>query len=134
MDTSTNSLWHWFKGTDKDDRQKDGRFSASIELEKQIGEQIYNALQGTVVEEVLRKIKTTNTDAYWRSAMEGHSLKVEEDLLKDFYDLCHEVCGKLDFKEKVGFYITGDSTVNAFSVAAENEEEPHIVNINSALF
>lgn len=134
MDTSTNSLWHWFKGTDKDDRQKDGRFSASIELEKQIGEQIYNALQGTVVEEVLRKIKTTNTDAYWRSAMEGHSLKVEEDLLKDFYDLCHEVCGKLDFKEKVDFYITGDSTVNAFSVAAENEEEPHIVNINSALF
>ncbi|MBR6699856.1 MAG: hypothetical protein IKL71_07565, partial [Bacteroidaceae bacterium] len=71
MDTSTNSLWHWFKGTDKDDRQTDGRFSASIELEKQIGEQIYNALQGTVVEEVLRKIKTTNTDAYWRSAMEG---------------------------------------------------------------
>lgn len=134
MDISTNSLWHWFKGTDKDDRQADGRFSASIELEKKIGEQIYNALQGTVVEEVLRKIKTTNTDAYWRSAMEGHSLKVEEDLLKDFYDLCHEVCGKLDFKEKVDFYITGDSTVNAFSVAAENEEEPHIVNINSALF
>ena len=41
---------------------------------------------------------------------------------------------KLQFEEKVDFYITGDSSVNAFSVAAEDENEPHIVNINSALF
>ena len=41
---------------------------------------------------------------------------------------------KLGVKDKVDFYITGDSSVNAFSVAAESEGEPHIVNINSALF
>ena len=41
---------------------------------------------------------------------------------------------KLGFDEPVDFYITGDSTVNAFSVAAEDEGEHHIVNINSALF
>ena len=41
---------------------------------------------------------------------------------------------KLQYEEDVDFYITGDSSVNAFSVAAENEGEPHIVNINSALF
>lgn len=136
MAISSNSLWHWFqeKEADENQNQEKGRFSASIDLEKQIAEQIYNALQGTVVEEVLRKIRTTNTDAYWRSAMEGHSLKVEKDLLSDFYDLCHDVKRKLDFKDKVDFYITGDSSVNAFSVAAENEDEPHIVNINSALF
>jgi Zn-dependent protease with chaperone function/uncharacterized tellurite resistance protein B-like protein len=103
-------------------------------MEKQIGEQIYNALQGSVVEEVLRKTKTSNSDAYWRSAMEGHSLKVEKELLSDFYELCHDVKRKLQYEEDVDFYITGDSSVNAFSVAAENEGEPHIVNINSALF
>ncbi len=113
---------------------ENGRFSPSIELEKQIGEQIYNALQGSVVEEVLKKMKTSNSDAYWRSTMEGHSLKVEKELLKDFYQLCHQVKEKLGFEEPVDFYITGDSSVNAFSVAAENEGEPHIVNINSALF
>ncbi len=127
------SLKEWFKKTNDIDKDL-CKYNPSLELEKQIGEQIYNALQGSVVEEVLRKINRSNSDAYWRSNMEGHSLKVEKELLSDVYDLCHEVQDKLGFKEKVDFYITGDSTVNAFSVAAEKEDEPHIVNINSALF
>lgn len=127
------SLKEWFKKTNDTDKDL-CKYNPSLELEKQIGEQIYNALQGSVVEEVLRKINRSNSDAYWRSNMEGHSLKVEKELLSDVYDLCHEVQDKLGFKEKVDFYITGDSTVNAFSVAAEKEDEPHIVNINSALF
>lgn len=128
-----NSLTNWFcRNNDKNEETE--RYSAAIELEKQIGKQIYNALQGSVVEEVLRKTKVSGADAYWRSNMEGHSLKVEKELLCDFYNLCHEVKNKLKFEEKVDFYITGDSSVNAFSVAAENEGEPHIVNINSALF
>ena len=106
----------------------------TIKLEQQLGKQIYNALQGSVVEEVLRKVKTSSGDAYWRSSMEGHSLKVQEDLLPDFYALCQEVKAKLGFNEPVDFYITGNSEVNAFSIAAEDEGEPNIVNINSALF
>lgn len=106
----------------------------TIELEKQIGSQIYTALQGAVVEEVLRKTKISSSDAYWRSNMEGHCLKVQPDLLPDFYTLCHNVKAKLGFEEPVDFYITGDSTVNAFSLAAEGKGEPHIVNVNSALF
>lgn len=128
-----NSLTNWFC-MKNDKNEEAGRYSAAIELEKQIGKQIYNALQGSVVEEVLRKTKVSGTDAYWRSNMEGHSLKVEKDLLCDFYNLCHDVKKKLKFEDKVDFYITGDSSVNAFSVAAETEGEPHIVNINSALF
>ncbi len=106
----------------------------TLELEKQIGQQIYTALQGSVVEEVLRKTKISSTDAYWRSSMEGHSLKVQKELLPDFYNLCQEVKEKLQFTDNVDFYITGDSDVNAFSVAADDEGEPHIVNVNSGLF
>ncbi len=110
------------------------KLNPAIKLEKQLSKQIYEALQGSVVEAVLRKIKTSSSDAYWRSSMEGHSLKVQEDLLPDFYALCQEVKQKLQFDEPVDFYITGDSSVNAFSVAAEDEGEPNIVNVNSALF
>lgn len=110
------------------------KLNPTLELERQIAEQIYNALQGPIVEEVLKKLPTSSSDAYWRSNMEGHSLKVERDLLKDIYDLCHSVKDKLGFAGKVDFYITGDSTVNAFSVASESEDEPNIVNINSGLF
>lgn len=134
MEKKSKTVWNWFKEAGNESKNSDNRYSASIEMEKQIGEQIYNALQGSVVEEVLRKTKTSNSDAYWRSAMEGHSLKVEKELLSDFYELCHDVKRKLQYEEDVDFYITGDSSVNAFSVAAENEGEPHIVNINSALF
>ena len=134
MEKKSSSLWNWFKGFQPDNQPVEDRYSASIQMEKQIGEQIYNALQGSVVEEVLRKAKASNNDTYWRSTMEGHSLKVEKDLLPDFYELCHQVKSKLHFEDPVDFYITGDSSVNAFSVAAENDGEPHIVNINSALF
>ena len=106
----------------------------TIELEKQLSSQIYTALQGSVVEEVLRTTKINSSDAYWRSNMEGHCLKVQQDLLPDFYKLCHEVKEKLQFEDPVDFYITGDSTVNAFSLAAEDKGAPHIVNVNSGLF
>jgi len=105
----------------------------TIELERQLAEQIYNALQGPIVEEVLRKTRISSSDTYWRSNMEGHCLKVQPDLLPDFYAICQEVKSKLAFEEPVDFYITGDATVNAFSLAAEDEGEPHIVNINSGL-
>lgn len=109
-------------------------FNPSIDLERQLGSQIYTALQGPVVEEVLRKTKISSSDAYWRSNMEGHCLKVQPDLLPDFYALCQVVKQRLIFTEPVDFYITGDASVNAFSLAAEDKGEPHIVNVNSALF
>jgi len=131
-----SSLLSWLKKPASESKTVTGPndLIPSIDLEKQIGEQIYNALQGSVVEEVLRKTKISSQDAYWRSTMEGHSLKVQEELLPEFYTLCQEVKQKLKFDEKVDFYITGDSTVNAFSLAAEDEGAPHIVNVNSALF
>jgi len=113
---------------------KQFKINPQIALERQLAEQIYNALQGPVVEEVLRKIPDSSSDTYWRSNMEGHSLKVDKELLPDIYALCHDVKNKLGVKGKVDFYITGDSTVNAFSVASEGEDVPDIVNINSGLF
>ena len=34
----------------------------------------------------------------------------------------------------VDFHVTGDSTINAFSIASEDAGHPHIVNVNSELF
>lgn len=105
----------------------------TIHLEKQVAEQIYNALQGQVVNEVLKQLNDSGNDAWWRSNMEGHSLRVAKELLPDMYELCNSVKEKLGFVDPVDFYVTGDSAVNAFSVAAEKEGQPHIVNINSGL-
>jgi len=134
-DNTKPPLSRWLRDGETENTIKSNRnFSPSIELEKQIGSQIYTALQGPVVEEVLHKTKILSSDAYWRSNMEGHSLNVQKELLPDFYKLCHDVMDKLHFSEPVEFYVTGDSSVNAFSLAAEEQGSPHIVNVNSALF
>lgn len=109
-------------------------FNPTLPLERELGKQIYQALQGPVVETILKTAKDGSGDDYWRSRMEGHCMKVDKEILPEFYALCQEVKKRLNFTEKVDFYVTGDSTLNAFSIAAEEDGQPHIVNINSAMF
>lgn len=109
-------------------------FNPTLPLERELGKQIYQALQGSVVETILKTAKDGSGDDYWRSRMEGHCMKVDKEILPDFYALCQEVKKRLNFTEKVDFYVTGDSTLNAFSIAAEEDGQPHIVNVNSAMF
>lgn len=109
-------------------------FNPTLPLERELGKQIYQALQGPVVETILQTAKDGSGDDYWRSRMEGHCMKVDKEILPDFYALCQDVKTRLNFKDAVDFYVTGDSTLNAFSIAAEEEGQPHIVNINSAMF
>ena len=109
-------------------------FTPTLPLERELGKQIYQALQGPVVETILKTAKDGSGDDYWRSRMEGHCMKVDKEILPDFYALCQDVKTRLNFKDAVDFYVTGDSTLNAFSVAAEEDGQPHIVNINSAMF
>lgn len=109
-------------------------FNPTLPLERELGKQIYQALQGPVVETILKSAKDGSGDDYWRSRMEGHCMKVDKEILPDFYALCQDVKKRLNFEDAVDFYVTGDSTLNAFSVAAEDEDHPHIVNINSAMF
>lgn len=110
------------------------QFTPTIPLERELGKQIYAALQGTVIEKILKSAQDSTDDDYWRSRMEGHCMKVDKDLLPEFNALCQEVKERLEVKEPVDFYITGDSDLNAFSIASEEEGKPHIVNINSAMF
>lgn len=105
----------------------------AIELEKHLSQQIYAALHGELVEKILSQSSYDQGGESLRSAMEGHSFKVEKRLMGHLYDLLYGVKEKLGFNDPVDFYITGDSTVNAWTIAAAREGEPHIVNINSAL-
>ena len=105
-----------------------------IQLEQALAGQIYHALEGDVVRFVLKNAQGGTDDDYWRSRMEGHCMKADKNLLGNFYNLCHEVQERLNFQEKVDYYVTGDSSINAFSIAAEDSEHPHIVNVNSELF
>lgn len=105
----------------------------AIELEQMLSKQIYDALHGDLIEKILSQSSYSQGSSSIRSAMEGHSFKVEKRLMSHLYDLFYDVKRRLGFEDPVDFYITGDSTVNAWTIAAAREGEPHIVNINSAL-
>lgn len=105
----------------------------SLPLEKSLSEQIYNALQGNIVEQIAKIAKVQNPINDYRSILEGHSFKVEEGTLPHYYNMFHEIKEKLCFEGDIDFYITGDSSVNAFSICSMNPEEPNIINVNSSL-
>lgn len=67
-------------------------FTPTLPLERELGKQIYQALQGPVVETILKTAKGGSGDDYWRSRMEGHCMKVDKEILPDFYALCQGVC------------------------------------------
>ena len=107
--------------------------SPKIPLEQKMRDNIYNALQGSAIDELIRLADSSDTGTYFRSVMEGHSLKVEKPLLDHLYSLFEEVKQALGYTDPVDFYVTGNSSVNAFSVSIENDDKPSIVNVNSAL-
>lgn len=104
-----------------------------IELEQHLSTQIYNALHGELVNNIISLSSYDQSSDKIRSAMEGHCFKVERRLMAHLYDLLYDVKKKLGFEDPVDFYITGDSSVNAWTIASPREGEPHIVNINSGL-
>ena len=105
----------------------------TIPLEQKMRENIYNALQGSAIDELIRLAESSDSGTYFRSVMEGHSLKVEKPLLDHLYSLFEEVKEALGYTDPIDFYVTGSSSINAFSVSIENDDRPSIVNVNSAL-
>lgn len=96
--------------------------------------QIYDALKGNLVKTLLKYADiTSENDSYWQSKMEGHCMKVEVNLLPELYNLFQEVKEALNYTDPVDLYITGNSEINAFSLATEAEDRPNIINVNSGL-
>ena len=96
-----------------------------IELEQQLTGQIYAALHGELVEKIISLSSFDQSGHGLRSAMEGHSFKVEKRLMSHLHDLLYGVKEKLGFADPVDFYITGDSTVNAYREHQFSAYQPH---------
>lgn len=105
-----------------------------IELQSVLGQQIMAVMQGTTIESIRQQCEGNVYDLDFRSRREGNSLKVSDTLLPELYALCEEVKEKLNFKEPVDFYISGNSEINACAFFAYDVNAPHIIEINSGLF
>ncbi len=104
-----------------------------IPLEIQIGQELYQQIQGKVLETILREAKVEKTENYFKNILQGHSFKVNDKLAPRLYSSFIEVMNKLDFKESTEFFITNNPELNAFAVSRLEPDESHIININSGL-
>lgn len=105
----------------------------SLRLRDELCDQIYDSLQGQKVEAILRKANFPQTDNYYKNILDGHSFKVDQNNLPNYYRIFREVCETVGFREPVDFYITGDSSINAFCVPSRSKDRAHILNVNSGL-
>ena len=104
-----------------------------IPLEIQIGQELYQQIQGKVLETILREAKVEKTENYFKNILQGHSFKVNEKLTPRLYDSFVDVMKKLDFQESTEFFITNNPELNAFAISRLEPDESHIININSGL-
>lgn len=104
-----------------------------IPLEKELARQLFDLIEGDIMSSVLKEAKIERFENEWKLILEGHSFKVTRELASTLYDLFHEVQSKLEFKEEIEFYVTNSPEVNAFALAATEEGEANIININSGL-
>lgn len=104
-----------------------------IPLERDLAKQLYDLIEGEILTTVLKEAKIERFENEWKLILEGHSFKVTKELASGLFDLFHDVQNKLGFTEEIDFYVTNSAEVNAFALAAIEEGEANIININSGL-
>ncbi len=109
-------------------------FNPQIDLQRTLGQQIMNVTQGFAIENIRHQCEGNIRAMNFRGIREGTSFKVSEKLLPQFYALCEEVKEKLDYKEPIDFYITGNSEINACAAFSYDENYPHMIEIYSGAY
>lgn len=105
----------------------------SIPLEQQLGREIYVTLEGDIMLEVMNEGKIEGTSYNYHNILQGHSFMASPNLAPGLFGIFQEVKESLEFEEPVEFYINNSPELNAFSIASIDNENPHIININSGL-
>jgi len=104
-----------------------------IRLEQEIGKSLWEILEGDVISKIKKEAKVEKTGNYYKYLLEGHSFKLGKDLLPELYKPFMDVCEALNFNEPVEFYISNSPDFNASAASSQEEDEPHLVNLNSGL-
>ena len=104
-----------------------------IELEQKLGDDLYNLMQGEIIEAILKEAKIEKIENEWKFILEGHSFKVNSRMAPRLDRLIGEVLKGLHFNEGIDFYVTNNPELNAFSISRLEEDQAHIVNLNSGL-
>jgi hypothetical protein len=109
------------------------KINLSVPLEAGLGKEIFDRLEGELIESIIREAKVECYENEWKMLLEGHSYKVSEELTPEIYQICQEVKSSLKFEEPLEFYISNSSDFNAFAIPKSDDDQNHLINLNSTL-
>ncbi|MCI0514026.1 M48 family metallopeptidase [candidate division KSB1 bacterium] len=104
-----------------------------IDLESKLSQELFELFEAPIVDRIMREGKVENERNPYLSALEGHSFKITPKMAPGLFTLCHEVQNQLEFKEEIDYFITNSAETNCFAVWRLEDDQHHIIMINSAL-
>ena len=106
----------------------------TITLQKVIGDQIYEALNGPVMEYICQECDAGAADDVTKELQEHNNMMIEEKTFPDLYRICMQAKQAIGFEQDIEFYVTADSSINASSIATNKpDKQPHVIELNSGL-
>jgi hypothetical protein len=105
------------------------RICSEIQLENEL----FELLEGDVVESILKEAQFEEDVNIWKNLLEGHSFKVTPQMAPALYQLFSEVKSRLNYQKEIEFYVTNDPQLNAFAVPRITDTMPDLINVNSGL-
>lgn len=109
-------------------------YRPTITLQKTIGDQLYEMLQGPVFEYIRNECEGEENDESIREEQEVSAMLISERVFPNLFRLCQQAKEALNFEEDIDFYITSHPYVNAWSLSSNApSKHPHIIELYSGL-
>jgi len=105
----------------------------ALPLETLIGRELFDRLEGDLIEMILKEAKVEHLEDEWKMILEGNSYRISNELTPEIYNLCMEVQHKLQYEKPIDYYISNSSDFNAFAIPASEEGSNDVINLNSTL-
>lgn len=102
-------------------------------LEQKLAADLYEQIEGDILESVLKEAKIENVENQWKYILEGHSFKITEEMAPRLFSLFNEIKKILEFDEPTDLFVTNSNQLNAFAISRLEDDQPHIINVNSGI-
>ena len=109
-------------------------YRPTITLQKTIGDQLYEMLQGPVFEYIRNECEGEENDESIREEQEVSAMLISERVFPNLFRLCQQAKDALNFEEDINFYITSRPDINAWSLSSNaHDKHPHTIELYSGL-
>ena len=104
-----------------------------VAQEKEFSEELRRLFNADIIEGIIREGKVESGENWMLAAMHGHGLQISAALAPRVHAICQAVEQALQFDEPVEYFVHGDPSLNCSAVPRREDDQPHLVIINSGL-